>query len=109
MQQIVNDALDSAAVAGNETSNDADAKFKRAIGALSAFEKKYFTRESVTRTMAEAEAKDKSSSTILKTLKETFRVRECLDIRSATCCYKLLAVERGTDEDSRVSPPQVTS
>ena len=65
--------------------NDADAKFKKAISALSAFEKKYYIRETVTRTMAEAEAKDKSSSTTLKTLKETFRVREYLDICRATC------------------------
>ena len=85
VQQIVDDALDSAAVAGNETTNDADAKFKRAIDALSAFERKYHARETVTRTMAEAEAKDKSSSTILKTLKEIFRVREYLDICRATC------------------------
>jgi hypothetical protein len=49
-----------------------------AIDALSVYEKKYHFRETVTQTMAEAEAKDQSSSTILKRLKETFRVREGL-------------------------------
>ena len=84
MLQVVDDALSSATEARKKTSNDADAKFKKAIGALSAFEKKYHTTETVTRTMAEAEAKDKSSSTILRTLKETFRVREYLDLCLAT-------------------------
>jgi hypothetical protein len=51
-------------------------KLKDAIDALSAYEKKYHSKETVTQTMAEAEVKDKSSTTILKKLKETFRVRE---------------------------------
>ena len=76
MLQVVDDALGSATEARKKSSNDADAKFKKAIDALSAYEKKYHFRESVTHTMAEAEAKDKSSSTTLKRLKETFRVRE---------------------------------
>ena len=78
MLQVVDDALGSAAAARKKTSNDADAKFKKAIDALSAYEKKYHVRETVAKTMAEAEAKDKSSSTILKRLKETFLVREDL-------------------------------
>jgi len=76
--QVVDYALGSATEARKKTSNDADAKFKKAIDALSAYEKKYHLRETVTQTMAEAEANDKSSSTILKRLKETFRVREDL-------------------------------
>ena len=76
--QVVDDALYSATEARKKTTNVADAKFKKATDALSAHEKKYFLRETVTQRMAEAEAKDKSSSTILKKLKETFRVREDL-------------------------------
>jgi hypothetical protein len=76
--QVVDDALGSATEARKKTSSETDAKFKNAIDALSAYEKKYHSRETVTQTMAEAEAKDKSSSTILKRLKETFRVREDL-------------------------------
>jgi hypothetical protein len=76
--QVVDDALGSATETRKKTSNDADAKFKKAIDALSVYEKKFYFRETVIQTMAEAEAKDKSSSTILKRLKETFRVREDL-------------------------------
>jgi hypothetical protein len=76
--QAVDDALGSATEARKKSSNDADAKFKKAIDALSAYEKKYHFRETVTQMMAEAEAKDKLSSTILNRLKETFRVREDL-------------------------------
>jgi hypothetical protein len=74
--QVVDDALGSATETRKKTSNDADAKFKKAIDALSVYEKKFHIRETVTQTMAEAAAEDKSSSTILKRLKETFRVRE---------------------------------
>jgi hypothetical protein len=76
--QVVDDALGSATETRKKKSNDADAKLKKAIDALTAYEKKYHFREMVTKTMAEAEAKDKSSTTILKRLKETFRVREDL-------------------------------
>lgn len=79
MQQIIGDALDSATTAGNGTSNDADAKFKRAIDALSAFGKKYHFTESVTHMMAEAEVKDKydrSSQAVSSKLMGAFRVRE---------------------------------
>jgi hypothetical protein len=76
--QVIDEALYSATEAGKKTTKDADAKFKTAIDALSAYEMKYHRRETVTQTMAEAEAKDTSSSTILKKLKETFRVREDL-------------------------------
>jgi macrodomain Ter protein organizer (MatP/YcbG family) len=76
--QVVDDALSSATETRKKTSNDADVKFKKAIDALSAYEKKYHLKETVTQTMEEAEGKDKSSSTILKRLKETFRVREDL-------------------------------
>jgi hypothetical protein len=82
--QVVDDALYSAAEARKKTTKDADAKFKKAIDALSTYEKKYHFRESVTYTMAEAEAKDKSSSTILKRLKGTMHVRKYLDLCFAT-------------------------
>jgi hypothetical protein len=84
--QVVDDALGSATETRKKTSNDADAKFKKAIDALSVYEKKYHFRETVTCTMAEAEAKDKSSSTILKRLKETFRVREDLAPNCFVAC-----------------------
>jgi hypothetical protein len=73
--QVVDDALYSVTEAGKKTTKDTNVKFKKATDALSAYEKKYHLRETVTYTMAEAEAKDKSSSTILKRLKETLRVR----------------------------------
>jgi hypothetical protein len=76
--QIVDDALCSATETRKKTSNDADVKLQKAIDALSVYEKKFHCRETVTQTMTEAEAKDKSSLTILKRLKETFRVREDL-------------------------------
>jgi hypothetical protein len=76
--QVVDDALSSATETRKKTSNEADAKFKEAIDALSHYEKKFHVRETVTQTMAEAEAKDKSFSTTLKKLKETFIVREDL-------------------------------
>ena len=82
MLQVVDDALYSAAEARKKATKDADTKFKEATVALSAYEKKYHLKETVTDTMAEAEAKDKSSSTILKRLKETFHVRKYLDLRS---------------------------
>jgi hypothetical protein len=82
--QVVDDALYSATEARKKTTKDADAKFKQAIDALSAYEKKYHSRESVTHTMAEAKAMDKSSSTILKRLKGTMRVRKYLDLFFAT-------------------------
>ena len=84
MLQVIDDALRSATEAGKKTSKEADEKFKRAIYALSAYETKYHSRESVTHVMAEAEAKDKSSSTGLEGLKEKFRVREYLDLCFAT-------------------------
>ena len=71
MLQIVDDALCSATETRKKTSNDADAKLKKAIDALSVYEKKFHFRETVTQTMTEAEAKDKSSSTMLKRLKDS--------------------------------------
>ena len=81
---VVDDALYSATEAQKKTTKDADANFKKAIGALSAYEMKYHLRETVTYTMAEAEAKDKSSWTIFKWLEETVPVREHLDLCYAT-------------------------
>lgn len=76
MLQVIDDALHSAAEAGKKTSNDADAKFKKAIDALSAYGKKYYFRESISRMMAEAEANDESSLTTLERLEEIVCVRE---------------------------------
>jgi hypothetical protein len=80
VQQVVDDALYSAAEARRKTTEDADAKFKKATDALSAYEKKYHAGETFTYAMAEAEAKDKSSSTLSLRLKETSRVRKYLDL-----------------------------
>jgi len=82
--QVVDDALYSVTEARKKTTKDADAKFKKATDALSTYEQKYHLKETVTNTMAEAEAKDKSSSTILKRLKETLRVRKNLGLCFAT-------------------------
>jgi hypothetical protein len=82
--QVVDDALYSATETQKKTKKDAVAKFKKATDALSAYEKKYHLKETVTYTMAEAQAKDKSSSTFLKRLKETMRVKKYLDLCFAT-------------------------
>ena len=84
MLQVVDDALYSVTEAQKKTTKDTDAKFKSATDALIAFEKKYHLRETVTDTMAEAKAKDKSSSSFLKRLEETTRVRKYLDRCFAT-------------------------
>jgi hypothetical protein len=78
--QVVDDALYSATTARKKTTKDVDAKFKRATVALSAYEKKYHLTETVAYRMAEAEAKDKSFSTILEILKETSSVRKYCDL-----------------------------
>ena len=75
MLQIVDNALGSAASA-EKAPKDVDEKFKKAIEALSAYEKKCHLRETVAKKMAEAGAKDKSSSTTLSRLKERFFVSE---------------------------------
>jgi hypothetical protein len=43
---------------------------------LSDYEKKCYSKETVSKRMAAAEAKDKSSSTVLNKLKKKLRVRE---------------------------------
>ena len=83
MLQVIDDALRSATQARNETSNDADAKFKEAIDALSAYEKKYHSRETVTLTMAREEAKD-TSPTFFNQVAKVALVRECLELCFAT-------------------------
>ena len=82
MLQVVDDALLSAAEAGKKTSKDADAKFKKAIDALSAFGKKYYFREPITHMMAEAEANDEPSLTTLERLEEIVCVRDYLTFSS---------------------------
>ena len=86
MLEVVDNALYSVARAGGKTTDDADTKLMKATEALSAYEKKYHfkLKDAVAYTMAEAKANDKSSSTILKRLKETARVRKYLDLCFAT-------------------------
>jgi hypothetical protein len=91
--QVVDDALLSATEAQKKTSKDVDEKFKMAIEALNAYEKKYHFKEMVTKKMAEAEAKDKSSSATLNRLKENFRVKELA-----------LLLCRNTNADSQSQP-----
>ncbi len=78
MIEVVDDALRSAAEARKGKSEDAEAKFKEAIDALSAYERKHYSMDTVTRTMEDAKTEDKSSSKILNRLKEKFQVREGL-------------------------------
>ena len=84
MLKVVDDALYSALNARKKTTEDANVKFKKAFDALGAYEKKYHPRAELIYKMAEAEANDKSSKTILKRLKETSRVRKYLDLCFAT-------------------------
>ena len=80
MLQVVDDALHS--VSQSRTTEDTDAKVKEATDVLSAYERKYhFTdfRETVTQTMAKADAKDKSSK-FLKRVNEIMRVRRYVDL-----------------------------
>jgi hypothetical protein len=84
MLQVVDDALYSATEARKKTTKNADAAFKKATDALSTYEKKHHFKETVIQTMAVAKAKDKSSSTVLKRLKETLSVRQHPDLCFAT-------------------------
>jgi hypothetical protein len=61
--------------AQKKISKEVDGKFKEAINALSDYEKRYHSSETVVERMATAEAKDKSSLTILNKLKGKLRVR----------------------------------
>ena len=83
--ELVDDALHSAAEAGTKTSKEADEKFRMTIETLSDYEMDYHARrltsdgddsDTVHRRMEVANAKDKSSSTILNRLKESLKVRE---------------------------------
>ena len=75
--QVVGNALESATEPGaqKKISREADEKFKEAINALSDYEKRYHSNETVVKRMAAAETKDKSSLTILNKIKEKMRVR----------------------------------
>jgi len=74
--QVADDALKSATKAEQKTSEDVDKRFEMAINALSEYERRQHSRETVHKVMAEAKARDKSSVTVLDRLKEKFRVRE---------------------------------
>ena len=71
--EVVDNALSSAA---EKTPKDVDEKFKKAIAALSAYEKRRHSKETVAKKMEDAETKDKSSSTTLNRLKAKLLVRE---------------------------------
>lgn len=71
--EVVDNALGSAA---EKTPKDVDEKFKKAIAALSAYEKRRHSKETVAKKMEDAGAKDKSSSTTLNRLKAKLLVRE---------------------------------
>ncbi|KAI0287774.1 hypothetical protein BC826DRAFT_738977 [Russula brevipes] len=71
--KLVDDALQFAADAGKKTSNEVDEKFARAINELSNYERAFHSRETIAGKMEAAKSKDKTSSTILNTLKEKLR------------------------------------
>jgi hypothetical protein len=72
--ELVDDTLKAAADAGTKTSKEADEKFSEAIESLKEYEKCYHPNKSVETRMEQAKANDKSSSTVLNRLKETFLV-----------------------------------
>ena len=78
MSQVIDDALESATVikVQKKTSKEANEKFKKAIDALCDYEKEYHFKPIVAQITAEAEAKDRSSTTTLNKMKEKLRVRE---------------------------------
>jgi len=59
-----------------------DERFERAIKSLSDYEKQYHFKETVTKTMAAAKAKDKSSLRAINTLKE----KSGMKVRVACAC-----------------------
>jgi hypothetical protein len=62
VSQVVDQALKLATAAGKKTSKKAGKTIKRAINALSNYEKKYHLTKAVAKRMAAAEAEDKSST-----------------------------------------------
>jgi hypothetical protein len=80
VQQVVDDALYFASEARKRIMTPADVKFMIATRALSAYEEKYYIGETVTQRLAKAKAKDKSSLSVLETLKEKLRVKKYLDL-----------------------------
>ena len=84
MLQAVDDALRSAVKAEKKTSNEANEAFKNAVNMLTKHGRNHH-RDSeeavrVAEKMEKAEKEDKSSSKVLNRLRETFRVREELNI-----------------------------
>jgi hypothetical protein len=76
VSQVIDDALESATRAQKKPFKEADDKFNNAIDSLTDYEKKCYSKATVAERMAEAETKDKSSSTILNKLRQKLRVRE---------------------------------
>ena len=85
--ELADEALQSAAEAGRKTSKRADKNFGKAIETLNDYEMNCHTMplmsdggncNTVHKRMEIAKQKDKSSSSILNRLKESFRVREKL-------------------------------
>lgn len=67
--------MKSATRAQKDTSIEANEKFKRAIDKLEDYEMKSYSKKTVAKRMAEAEAQDKPSLMILNKLKDKLRVR----------------------------------
>ena len=95
--------------AEKKTSNGADEAFKNAVKILTAYDPDKAVR--VAERMEKAEEEDKSSLKVLNRLKETFRVRDELTplLRRVLILILAAAAGRGTDNESRVSSPQVSS
>jgi len=76
--QVVDDALRSATKAQKKTLKDVDENFKKAIDALSAYEKRHHpnAKTPVAERMKTAEEMDTSSLKLLSRLKENWRVSE---------------------------------
>ncbi len=98
MLDLVDDALKSATEAQTKTSNEADAKFQKAVKTLSDYERNSHRKNPVSNSgrvktveerMEEATVNDKSSSTILNRLKE-----EAVHVRGA---YTFASSQSNTD------------
>lgn len=78
MLQVVDDALRSAIKAQKKTLKDVDESFKKAIDALSAYERTHHpnAKTLIAERMKTAEEKDTSSLKFLNRLKENWQVRE---------------------------------
>jgi hypothetical protein len=67
--------MQAATKAEKKSTKEADEKFARAVDGLSDYEKQCHSKETVSKKMAEAKAKDRSSLTSLNALKEKMRMK----------------------------------